>query len=257
MEKLFISAIVVTCNEESLIRNCLSSLYFCDEVMVIDLESEDNSARIAYEMGANTVIQPRAPFVEISQHWARDKVKYDWILYIDPDEVVDRSLAKDIGEVLLNIKSDIGIIKLPWQFYFKNKLLKGTVWGDDNYKDGILVNRNKVIIRPTSQVKAKLKNGFKNYKIKRNGMNVIHHYWMRDYESLFEKHKRYIQVERKKKYDAGIRYELNRQIAESLRSFYYSFIIKKGYKDGYVGIFLSIFWAWYTYMGWASLKDYS
>lgn len=257
MEKPPISAVVVTCNEESLIRNCLSSLQFCDEIMVIDLESADNSTEIAREMGANVITQPHAPFVEINQHWAKDKVKHDWILYIDPDEVVDKSLAEEISEVLLKTQSDIGIITLPWQFYFKKKLLKGTVWGGDNYKDGILVNRKKVTVRPISQVKAELKTGFKRCRIERKDMNVIHHYWMQDYESLFEKHRRYLQVEMKQNYDAGMRYLFKKQIIESMRAFYFSFLVKKGYQDGFTGLLLSIFWVWYTYMCWDALKEYT
>lgn len=256
MDKLSISAVVVTCNEEHLIRNCLSSLQFCDEVMVIDLESADNSAKIAREMEANVITRPHAPFVETNQHWAKDKVKYDWILYIDPDEVVDKSLAEEIGEVLLKIQSDIGIITLPWQFYFKKKLLKGTAWGGDNYKEGILINRKKVTVKPMSQVKAELKSGFKCFRIERRGMNVIHHYWMWDYESFFEKHRRYIQIETKQKYDAGMRYLFKKQLIESLWAFYYSFFAKKGYQDGPTGLLLSIFWVWYTYMSWNSLKQY-
>ena len=54
-----ISGLVITLNEEDHIRDCLTSLFrVCDDVVVVDSSSEDDTAKIAREMGATVIDQP-------------------------------------------------------------------------------------------------------------------------------------------------------------------------------------------------------
>lgn len=244
INKIKISAVVVSFNEAHLLDECISSLCFCDEIVLIDLGSIDDTIFIAKKYNALIYERPRAPFVEINQHWVVDKVKNDWILYIDPDEIVDEELATEIINTIPKLSDEICQIELPWQFYFKNHPLKGTTWGGANSK-GVLIHRNRIIVNPISQDKFSHISGYKPFVITRKKNNVIHHYWMQNFRTLLEKHNRYLEVEKKDRFNKGERFSWGKLFITPLSSFYYSFITKKGYKDGMIGIFLSLFWSWY------------
>ncbi len=257
MKKIPVSAVVVSCNEGFLLEDCLGALQFCDEIILIDLESEDNSIEIGNKLATKVISRPKAPYVEKQQYWVKDKTKHDWIFFIDADEVVDQTLALEIIELFeQGIDKQVCQILVPWQFYFKGKALKGTYWGGRNGYKNILVNRNRIIIQDRSQFKFKLIEGYKVIRITRKGENVLHHYWMRDYKMLFEKHCRYIRVEAKDKYEDGKRYHFFKQIDHSFRAFVSSFFLKKGYLEGFRGLFLSIFFSGYIFLQYDALRRY-
>jgi len=142
MEKIPVSAVVVTYNEELFLENCLKSISFCEELVVIDLGSTDKSLEIAEKYATKVIHHERVPVVEVIHAKIKEFVKFDWVLITDPDEVTDEKLANQIVELFNNrLKTDlkIGAVNVPWVFYFKSKRLIGTVWGGINRRV-LLVN---------------------------------------------------------------------------------------------------------------------
>ncbi len=90
-----LSATIICRNEERHIANCLSSLAFCDEILVIDSGSTDQTIKIAKEM-ATTVIQRPYIGANDQKEAARKMVHGEWILNLDADEVVPPTLVKEI-----------------------------------------------------------------------------------------------------------------------------------------------------------------
>ncbi|WP_417557643.1 glycosyltransferase [Mesoflavibacter zeaxanthinifaciens] len=244
MLKADISAVVVSCNEGHLLSNCLDSLWFCKEIIVIDLESTDNTKEIAEQYNANYILHTKVPYVEIIHTWIQNKVIYDWILITDPDEVCSKSLAKDILKTLPKLSENIGVVKVPWRFYYKKHLLKGTQWGGIQTR-AFIVNKNRFYFTKDVHRGRHLKSGFKIHNIKYQGDNFVHHYWMSSLKQLIKKHKRYLKNEAESRYNNGERKKMNQVLSIPFTSFYSSFIKKRGVKDGFTGLFLSLFWAWY------------
>ncbi|MFH1832966.1 MAG: glycosyltransferase family 2 protein [Candidatus Levyibacteriota bacterium] len=102
-----LSAIVIAKNEENMIADCLDSLSFCDEVIVIDNGSTDRTSEIAKKMGAEIFICQTDDFSEM-RNFGLSKAKNEWILYVDADERVTSELVHDIKYQILNIK-DVNI----------------------------------------------------------------------------------------------------------------------------------------------------
>jgi len=86
-----ISGIVIAKNEENMIADCLDSLSFCNEIIVIDGGSKDRTAEVAKRLGAEVFTYMSDDFSKI-RNYGLSKAKGDWILYIDADERVDSSL---------------------------------------------------------------------------------------------------------------------------------------------------------------------
>jgi len=250
-----ITGFVVGFNEEHLLRQCLSHLQGLNELLYIDLNSSDESVKVAENLGASVICHDRVPVVEIIHAELLPICKCDWMLITDPDEVVDIFLKNQLIEIAANNPSDIGIVTAPWLFYFKKHPLKGTLWGGNNSRV-ILINKNRVEFSAHVHRGRNLKPGFKLYNIEKEGDNIIHHYWMTSYAQLFEKHRRYIKREGESMYANGYRASFLGLLKAPLSGFKECFFTKKGYKDGLVGFNLSIFWAWYKTSAYLSLRSY-
>ena len=246
-KKLPITAIIAGLNDSKWIQDFLENISFCDEIIFVDLESDDNTLEIAKSMGVVTHSHKRVPIVEIIQAEYVGQAKHNWILAIDPDERVSEELKEDIFRLFdSNNLEGIASVYVPIIFYFKKHGLKGTVWGGRNYRK-MLSDKRKFTFRPVVHNGHVLtdKNAIE-YRVPDEGNNVIHHYWMTSYKQFFEKHKRYIkkEVEAKSKLDNKI--DVKGIIKTSLKTFRESFFRSKGYKDGFYGLFLSLFWSWYN-----------
>ena len=90
-----LSAIVLTKNEEHNLPDCLASLRWADEVVVVDSFSTDRTVAIAQDCGARVVQHPFHDYA--AQHnVAQAQAQHDWVLFIDADERVSPELAREI-----------------------------------------------------------------------------------------------------------------------------------------------------------------
>lgn len=256
MEKLNISAIVVGCNEADLLGDCLRSIQFCEEILYVDLESSDSSLKIAQDLTTRVLPHKKVPMVELIHEECVPLLDNEWVLIIDPDERVSSDLYYDIKSLFEEgINDSYGGIYVPCLFYFKSHALKGTPWGGNNYRL-LLFNRNKYIISGKVHAGRTVLPPYEDYFLPYKDNNVDHHYWMVSYKQLFEKHNRYLRLEPLSRYNSGKRSSFKRVLGIFFMEFRFSFIEKKGYKDGGVGIFLSLFWAWYQFRAEVGLYKY-
>lgn len=256
MKKAPISAVIASRNEGNLLPDCLKSVLFCDEIIVYDLESSDDTVGIARQHGATLISHPVVPVVEEVRAKAIAECKYRWILFIDPDERISQSLAGILAGFADSHPENCGIAAAPWIFYFKRKRLKGTMWGVQRNK-AILFNRDGVTFTPHVHFGSTLKKGFIECSVGDFETANITHYWSDSFGSLISKHRRYVSKEGASKYQNGDRYPgVYKHIRTSLTAFYSCFFYYRGYKDGLNGLFLSLFWAWYTFASLKSLLRY-
>ena len=256
MIKLPISAIVVSLNEGELLKNCLKSISFCQEIIVVDLGSSDQSLQIAEKYADRIFNINRIDIVEKIRKWSIGKTKFDWVLLTDPDERYNKSLVEDLKNIFFTIPNNVGIVNLPIQYFVFNYFLKGTIWGGTEKYRQALINKKKVEISENVHHGFKLNEGNNSLKIHRSTNNYILHKWLTNINLFLQKHKRYIANEGKAKYSQNKVYSFKLRLIESLRGFKRSFIYHNGYKDHLIGFALSCFWSWYIYKSWGSLKKY-
>src|ERR1700689_5140049 len=100
-----LSAIILTKNSEDLIADCMDSLSFCDEIIVIDDYSTDRTAELAKHLGASVFPYSSESFAK-KRNLGLKKTKGKWILYLDADERVFPEL-RDAIQSVLERKKDI------------------------------------------------------------------------------------------------------------------------------------------------------
>ena len=90
-----ISACIITLNEADRLGDCLDSLAFCDEILVVDSHSSDSTRELAAARGARVVERDWPGHVAQKEFAVRD-AKHDWVLCLDADERVDPDLRSAI-----------------------------------------------------------------------------------------------------------------------------------------------------------------
>jgi len=93
---LRLSAIVIAKNEAHNIKGCLDSLAFCDERIVVDGGSDDDTARLAEANGAKVTVTKEWRGFGHQKNLALSLATGDWVLSLDADERVSDELAAEI-----------------------------------------------------------------------------------------------------------------------------------------------------------------
>ena len=94
-----LTSITITKNNAAHIGDCLDSLTFCDERIVVDSGSSDDTVRIAREKGARVTYHEWLGFGP-QKNFALTLVEADWVLWLDADEVVSPDLATSIKHAI-------------------------------------------------------------------------------------------------------------------------------------------------------------
>lgn len=253
------SAIIVTYNEDRYLSDCLRSLAFCDQIIVIDLGSNDSSIAIAKACNAETYFHPRTITAEIVRKKGLKYAKNDWIIMMDPDEVLPKGIEK-VFRSQITITQNLGVIYLPWQFYFKGKPLNDTIWGINN-KKAFLYHRQRNIFNPDVHYHFSLLDGYESETLPRSEDYIVKHYWCDSYRQLFEKHFRYVLADGKARYNNGQRFTCSRWIKETMYALKVNLFDYNGINSGFRGLFLSFFYSAYLCLSYLSLywhqKKYS
>jgi glycosyltransferase involved in cell wall biosynthesis len=98
-----VSILILTLNEEMNLSDCLESVKWSDDIVVLDSFSSDRTVKIAEEMGAR-VVQRRFDNWSAHQNWALEEIRftYPWVFYLDADE----RMTDQLKEELLAVATD-------------------------------------------------------------------------------------------------------------------------------------------------------
>lgn len=124
-----ISAVVLTKNEEKNIAECLISLKWCEEILVIDDNSIDKTAAIARQEGARVIKKALADDFASQRNFALSQVKNAWVFFVDADERVSRELEEEIKGKIKEDKRTEGYFFKRIDFFMGRWLKYGEIGG--------------------------------------------------------------------------------------------------------------------------------
>lgn len=226
-----LSVVVITKNNDNLIRGFLESVKFADEVVVIDDESTDKTREICKEYGAKIIVNKSELQFDKQRNIGIDKADNDWIMQMDADEIVSVETVKRIKEALGNLKGQVAF-SIVRKDYFKNKCLKNCGMQSNMVK---IFNRNFARYKELGR-----RHEFLDIKGKLGYINaVVDHYPYKGVIDFLNKQLYYADHEaRRILREKGrlswsrIRYNL---IIKPIKLFWKLHFKKKGYKDGAYG----------------------
>ncbi len=94
-----LSAVIITCNAEPQLEDCLKSLAFADEILVVDSGSADATVEIAKRRGAQVIHREWLGY-GAQKRFAVNQAKHRWVLSLDADERVSDELRESIRNEL-------------------------------------------------------------------------------------------------------------------------------------------------------------
>lgn len=126
-----LSAIAINKNGGKKLAGCLESLKFCDEILLIDSGSTDDSVSIAKEIGARIIRAESSGFSD-SRNIGAGEAKGEWLLYVDADERVSDKLRKQIEVATSKTPcDDVNSYKIYRRNIILGKWLKYGDWWPD------------------------------------------------------------------------------------------------------------------------------
>lgn len=252
-----LSVVVITRNEERQIRSCLRSLAgLADELMVIDSLSEDSTIAIAREMGATVFEQPFVDFAR-QRNRALELARGEWVFFVDADERCSPPLAREIRQIIDEIAENAAGEEptcgywVPRRNYFFGRQVKHAGWFPDyqlrlfqrqkgRYDDSRPVHELVVLQGNVSH----LANPLIHYNYEKPGQFLV-------------KQRAYSRLEAANLYNQGARPKPWTFLLQPLREFKRRYISLEGYKDGWLGLLLSLLLAWYNFVSYVHLARLS
>jgi len=227
-----LSVILITKNEEKKIKQCLDSVRFADEVIVLDSGSQDRTVEICRQYTPHVFVTDWPGFGPQKQR-ALDKATGDWVLSVDADEVVSDQLR---GEILQAIKTaDVAGYYLPRLSYVCGQPIRHGGW----YPDYIL----RLFRRKSGQ----FSNDMVHEKILVNGPTAklrqpLLHYSYDNLEQLIEKYNQYSSLGAKKIFESQRSQSrgLITAIVRAKIAFFRQYFLKLGFLDGRMGFILAV-----------------
>src|SRR5690606_18106359 len=131
-DKIPLTVIVTTKNEEKKIGRCLASLSAFAKVIVVDSHSIDRTCPIAREHGVQVVSFRWDGKYPKKRQWCLETLalSYDWVFWVDADEVVTPALVKEIREIFAKKPAHAG-------YFVRGRY----VWNGEILEHGMMNNK--------------------------------------------------------------------------------------------------------------------
>lgn len=242
MDKVPVSAVIITKNEESNIEDCLKSLYgWVDEIILVDDESTDHTVRIA-EKYADKIFHRKMVDEGSHRNWAYAQAKNDWVFSIDADETATPELRDEIREVIKD--TDVIAFSIPRRNYIGDYWVKfGGQYPAPQLRLFLKDRLRYEEVQVHPRVFAK---GKKAVLTK----DVIHKSY-KSFEHFLAKLNGQTTLEAKKWIMTNRHMSMKHAFWRSWDRFWRMFLMKKGYKDGFYGFMFAYFASLYQIMSYA------
>lgn len=97
-----ITGVILTKNSSRIIEKCVNSVSWCEEIIVIDDNSTDDTVSKAQKLGARVYTRSLGNDFSKQRNFGLEKAKGEWILFVDSDEIVSPSLKDEINRYTNN-----------------------------------------------------------------------------------------------------------------------------------------------------------
>lgn len=243
-----ISAVVITYNEEKNIARCLGTLQdVVDEIVIVDSYSTDNTKTICEEFGVTFIEHVFEGHIQ-QKNWAITQATYSIVLSLDADE----ALTREMRDTILEIKQDWGSFD-GYSFnrltYYCGHWVRYCGWYPDK----------KLRLWDTSKGAWGGVNPHDTY-IMKEGAKVKHvkgdllHYSYYSISEHIQQVNYFTDIAAKAYFEKGRKSNFFYILFSPSLKFFKSYVIKRGFMDGFYGFVISIISSHETFLKYVKLR---
>jgi glycosyltransferase involved in cell wall biosynthesis len=226
MEK--ISAVIIAGREENNIVECLESVRWADEIIVVNSESDDRTVEIAKQFTDRVFVRKWEGYAS-QKNFALQKANNEWVLSIDADERISPELREEISGLDF---SEADGFYIPRRNYFLGRPIRSCGWSPDYQLR--LFKKSKTTLSDRRVHESFVVEGRKQ-KLR----NELIHYTHTSLGSTLEKINEYSTLEAEEK-SRMIKMSGVKIFFKPVWEFFHHFIIRRGFTDGVHGLMVSI-----------------
>lgn len=240
-----ITATIITLNEERNIARAIESLRCCDEILIVDSGSVDRTIELAQNLGVR-VIEAGWLGYAAQKNWAAEQAANDWILSLDADEALSEALEAEIW-ALKKSGPKYDAYTMPRLARYLGKWILHSGWYPDRK------------VRLYRRGKAKWVGEFVHESVRAEGRvghlqsNLLHF----TCDSLSEHLKtldRYTTLAAQEIAARRMKVPLHRLIVDPAWTFLKSYVVQRGFLDGFEGLVIAYMAAFYTFLKYSKAR---
>jgi glycosyltransferase involved in cell wall biosynthesis len=239
------SAVILTLNEEIHIQDCLAQLRWCDERILVDMQSTDQTRERAKDLATNIILHEPNPNFEFARNRGIEAASGDWILVVDADEIIPESLALRLRERASTAPGDVVGFWIPRMNYCFGRPLRHA-GGFPDYQ--LRAFRRGAGLYPERLHGAPDLHGKTLQLPIEEGAWILHRRKNASIRDLLAKWDEYAATEARNRVGAGEQFPGPLAMLWTfLSAFRFRFFGLQGYRDGMAGLVLSVLLAFYRF----------
>ncbi len=248
--KLRLSVVLIAKNEASLLEDCLKSVSWADEIVLLDSGSSDGTQALARDLGAKVFENSDWQGFGKQRQLAQSYATGDYILMIDADERVSPELRQSI-EACLQQPDENKVYRLGRRNLFLGNFMRHSGWYPDR------------VNRLYKADKFRYNHDLVHEALDTRGAEIVDlkgdllHLTCRDFFAFQRKQMNYAEAWAKQRYQQGKRCSYFSILSHTLAAFFKTWVLRAGFLDGKSGLILAGVNAQYTFNKYAALWAFS
>lgn len=228
-----ISAIVMTLNEEANVEFCLRSVRsWCDEVLVVDMMSDDRTVEVARPYADQILSHERVAGFDVGRQKGLDAASGDWLFSIDADEVATPELAAWI-RAFVDSDPPYELARIPRVNVFLGRRLRSTPWWPGKPR---LFRKDAIVITGDLHHGLVPAPGVRVALLPKDSSISIWHFTRQSLHVLTEKTNQYTTTQARQAIEAGRGDPKPYQLFGGAIRALAVYVAKRGYRDGMAGL---------------------
>lgn len=240
-----ITTVILTRNEEERIGKCIDCLGWCNEIIIIDDCSEDNTVKIAKDRGVVVYKRKLNNDFGSQRNFGLSKAKNDWVLFIDADEITSSTLIEDI---VRRVKEErFSAFCISRKEVFLNKPLccsDKPIW-DWSFGPIKLI---RLVKKGTGKWQGKVHEEWKTKEKVGNLKGFLHHHSFKNLTNALEKINFYTSIQAKELAKKGEKVKISKIVVYPIGKFLKNFIWHQGFRDKTPGIIFSLLMSFHSFL---------
>lgn len=231
-----ISAAIICFNEQHNIARCLTALACCDEIIVVDSGSTDQTLNIVEQFPRTKILHRQFDTYIDQKNFALDHCTHDWVLSMDADEELPADLVKEIQQLPFDVSGyfigrrtflgDEEIKFGSWNPDYKLRLFQRAFgrWGGSNPHERVLLNG------PSQRLSTRML-----------------HYSYRTRQEFLDRNRKYMRMLVENQSPSKKRKYMGEPMLHGCGNFVRSYLVRGGFLDGSTGLYIAYHMAKLSY----------